>query len=175
MAIGVLSGIVFVLTTALLERLTIDDTMDSIAAHLVPGAFGLLTAAVAADENLLLKFFPTLNQTRGVYVWFLYVYYIALMLTLFFLRRDCSYVGGAFLTIACIAAWVGIICAVVLFLLRAADLLRLSDIEQERGLDAIADPLRERVRVNTHLMETTNVQGLTVSVHTSCARSLGDN
>jgi len=37
MAIGVLSAVVFILATALLDRLNIDDTMDSISAHLFPG------------------------------------------------------------------------------------------------------------------------------------------
>lgn len=63
------------------------------------------------------------------------------------------YFGAALLAFVVIVAWTAAFVGLFLVLLSKAGLLRVDELAETRGLDTIANPIIERVRRNTYLVE----------------------
>ena len=51
--IGAIGGLIMLVTTRVLERFQIDDAIGAVPAHLTPGIWGTLAAALFADPNII--------------------------------------------------------------------------------------------------------------------------
>ncbi len=115
--IGALGSIVWMVTSKLLISLQIDDAVDAVPVHLSCGIWGLIAAAIFANESLVEDMYG-FTDSRGL------IY-----------GGDGMYLATALLFIVCNICWNSVVMLPFFYLCQKMGLLRYTDKEIEDMLD----------------------------------------
>jgi len=117
--IGLIGGWLYLGSSALLIRWKIDDVVDAVPVHLVPGVWGMLAAGLFTEPNHLQEAFHTTKHVGMFYSW------------------ESTLLMNQTICVIFILGWTIITMGPFFLLLRYVGWLRASDMEEVIGLDQI--------------------------------------
>jgi ammonium transporter, Amt family len=148
---GFIGALVYLGWCKMMDIMLLDDCVDAVAVHGACGIWGLIAAALLAYEPFTKEVYgfdiPT-SSAKGL----LY-------------GGDGRLLGNALILVVCIIAWVGTAVFILFFMLRNANVLRVSEVNERRGMDQSYHGGRA-YQVHFH-HEVKNISDISIPRHTS--------